>query len=179
MHKVIDHLIDDCSWPTSRIHLCGFAQGGTVAAEFALERWRKELERRQSLRIAADPPSSTSNQDTTSTQLPPPLEESFGSITSISGPLLSYPTLSKPCPTPILIVHRSPPAESALPSGTLESFKKGFTTVVESKLGSKPEGMPASRQEWEPIMRFWSQRLSKRQVGGGLYEVMTGAGVPS
>jgi hypothetical protein len=46
--------------------------------------------------------------------------------------------------------------------------------VTESKLGFKSQGMPGSREEWEPIMRFWSQVLSKRQVEG-LYEVMTGA----
>lgn len=34
--------------------------------------------------------------------------------------------------------------------------------------------MPRSREEWEPIMRFWSEKLSRRQVGG-LYEVMSGA----
>ncbi|KAF4612678.1 hypothetical protein D9613_011710 [Agrocybe pediades] len=162
MHKVVDHLITDCAWPASRIHFFGFAQGGSVAAEFVLERWKRELES-QKKRIT----SGTAGGETQ------PLE-AFGSVTSISGPLLSYPTPSKPSPTPALVVHRSPPAETALPSGALEAFKKGFSTVIDSKLGPKPEGMPASRQEWESIMRFWSERLSKRTVSG-LYEVMTGA----
>jgi hypothetical protein len=36
------------------------------------------------------------------------------------------------------------------------------------------EGMPASRAEWEPVMRFWSEGLARRSVDG-LYEVMTGS----
>jgi hypothetical protein len=35
-------------------------------------------------------------------------------------------------------------------------------------------GMPVSKQEWDPIMRFWSQHLARRQVEG-LYEVMSGS----
>lgn len=34
-------------------------------------------------------------------------------------------------------------------------------------------GMPASKEEWEPIMRFWSEKLRRRQAEG-LYEVMSG-----
>lgn len=39
---------------------------------------------------------------------------------------------------------------------------------------SKNGGMPASKEGWEPIMRFWSETVSRRQVEG-LYEVMTSA----
>lgn len=35
-------------------------------------------------------------------------------------------------------------------------------------------GMPAAKEEWEPIMKFWSENLARRQVDG-LYEVMTGS----
>lgn len=148
----MEHLTHDCAWPISRIHFFGFAQGGSVAAEFVLDHWKSQL---VSTSKAADQPPS-----------------SFGSIISVSGPLLSYPTLSKLCPTPILIVHPPPSAETALPSGAIAAFKKGFQSVTESKV--KSQGMPGSREEWEPIMRFWSQVLSKRQMEG-LYEVMTGS----
>src|SRR5437899_3242664 len=50
---------------------------------------------------------------------------SFGSIISISGPLLPYPTLLTLCPTPILIAHRPPPIENALP-GSFETTGGGF-----------------------------------------------------
>lgn len=35
------------------------------------------------------------------------------------------------------------------------------------------EGMPRSKEEFEPIMRFWSEQLGRRQMDG-LYEVMSG-----
>ena len=98
---------------------------------------------------------------------------SFGSLVTVGGPLLSYPTLSIVSPTPVLVVHRPPPAEDSLPANSLAAFRKGFQSVTEIKLGSNRGGMPASREEWEPIMRFWSERLSRRRMGG-LYEVMSG-----
>ena len=164
LSRTVDHLTKDCLWSVPRIHFFGFAQGGSVAAEFGLDWWKRLLQNSKSL--------TASSAQEGADQYPPPLL-SFGTIVTVSGPLLSYPTLSKPCPTPLLIVHRPPPAETALPNGAVNSFKKGYSHVVEAKLGSKPEGMPSSKQEWEPIMRFWSERLSRRQVDG-LYEVMSG-----
>ena len=39
------------------------------------------------------------------------------------------------------------------------------------RLGSKHLGMPASKEEWESIMRFWSEKLGHRKVSG-IYEIM-------
>ncbi|KAJ1307374.1 hypothetical protein OPQ81_001479 [Rhizoctonia solani] len=36
IHKMIEYLKEECKWPTARIHLFGFAQGGSVALESAL-----------------------------------------------------------------------------------------------------------------------------------------------
>ncbi len=69
--KVLDHLVNDCGWPALRIHLFGFAQGGSIAAESALNWWRRGLQRQQGQK-----------SDSTSAQ---PL----GSVVTISGPLLS------------------------------------------------------------------------------------------
>jgi hypothetical protein len=144
--KIFNHLINDCGWSPQKIHIFGFAQGGTVAVEFALLRWRQRLQN--------DPDSSVS--------LP-------GSVVSVCGPLLSYPTLKPPCEVPLLLFHRSPPAESALSSGDKAALQKGFTSLREVQVGG--EGMPRSKTEWEHIMRFWSERLDRRQISG-LYEVM-------
>ena len=142
----------------NRIHLFGFAQGGTVAAEFGLRWWRSELERTKILN--ADAPDQE--------------PRALASIVTVNGSLLSYPnTLQRPCPTPVLVAHRPPPSESALPSNALAAFRKGYSTVIDANMGHG-EGMPRSRDEWEPIMRFWSERLHRRQMEG-LYEVMTGA----
>jgi len=151
LDRILAHLTRDCAWPPARIHFFGFAQGGGVAAEFVLRWWRAELDAGYAVR---------------------PL----GTAVSVGGPLLSYPTLPTLCPTPVLLFHRAPPAESALKAGDVSAFKKGFSHFVEVKKGSR-DGMPASKEEWEPIMRFWSERLGKRPMEG-LYEVMSGMTAP-
>ncbi|KAI0691644.1 hypothetical protein C8Q76DRAFT_634461 [Earliella scabrosa] len=161
MEKVVDHLTKDCAWPVHRIHFFGFAQGGSVAAEFALKYWRAELSRHQKSLPSTDGDSAQTTGG----------PRSFGSVVSVCGPLLSYPTPPQPCPTPFLIFHRPPPAESALPSGAVAALKKGFAKVEEVKM--KGEGMPRSKEEFEPIMGFWSEHLGRRQMDG-LYEVMSG-----
>ncbi|KAJ7764524.1 hypothetical protein DFH07DRAFT_811502 [Mycena maculata] len=134
MDRIVQHLTDDCTWPAHRIHLFGFAQGGSVAAELGVKMSRQTL----------------------------------GSIVTVSGPLLSYPTLSTRSSTPVLVAYRS----SAMPANALTPFNKGFQRVVEHKMGAEG-GMPASKAEWEPIMRFWSEVLGRRRVEG-MYEVMNG-----
>lgn len=90
----------------------------------------------------------------------------LGSVITVAGPLLSYPTASS-CSTPILVIHRPRSNNSALKPGDLSAIRKGFTgRVIEEKLGSKEEGMPTGRDEWEPLMRFWSETLSRRAPEG-------------
>ncbi|KAI1795241.1 hypothetical protein LXA43DRAFT_1108146 [Ganoderma leucocontextum] len=167
MSKVIEHLTKDCAWPPHRIHFFGFAQGGSVAAEFSLKHWRTALSQHQK----SLPPSGSTTDPGVSVVAP----RALGSIVSVCGPLLSYPTLPERCPTPFLIFHRPPPAESALPSEAMTALKKGFTKVEEVKM--KGEGMPRWKEEFEPIMRFWSEHLGRRPVEG-LYEVMSGMTAP-
>ena len=163
MSKIIEHLTKDCAWPPHRIHFFGFAQGGSVAAEFALKYWRTALSQHQK----ALPPSGFTQGSGGGVVAPCPL----GSIVSVSGPLVSYPTLPERCPTPFLIFHRPPPAESALPPDAMTALAKGFIKLEEVKM--KGEGMPRSKEEFEPIMRFWSEYLGRRPMEG-LYEVMSG-----
>ncbi|EAU84164.1 hypothetical protein CC1G_08705 [Coprinopsis cinerea okayama7 len=153
MKKVIDHLVQDLHWSLNQIHLFGFAQGGSVAAEYALLRWREQLRGQEA---GASPPAT-----------------SFGSLVTVSGSLISYPTIANLSPTPTLVVYRSAPAEDALQPTAVRAFKKGFQSVSEAKLGGNRSGMPASKEEWEPIMKFWSEKLSRRKMDG-LYEVMSG-----
>jgi hypothetical protein len=51
--------------------------------------------------------------------------------------------------------------------------RKGYLNIEERKfIGG--EGMPRSRDEWEPIMKFWSNVLERR-IGGSdsqVYEVV-------
>jgi len=123
-----------------------------VAVEIGVKWWQSQL----------------AEQRKSSEELVRPL----GSIVTISGPLLSYPTLSKICPTPLLVFHRVPPSEFLLSSGALVAFKKAYEVVTEVKMDSG-EGMPRSKDEWESIMKFWAKQLKQRQADG-LYEVMSG-----
>lgn len=159
MAKVLDYLIVECTWPPNRIHFFGFGQGGSVAAETALTWWKKELARTR----------TTSNPEQKSDSSP----RQLGSVASISGPLLSYPTLATPCPTPLLIFSRV-----SIAKDVSTAFSKGFTHTrqVVKPGGEGEESMPRSRDEWEPAMRFWSEVLGRR-TGDGLYEVMPGRAV--
>ncbi|KIJ63641.1 hypothetical protein HYDPIDRAFT_113137 [Hydnomerulius pinastri MD-312] len=173
MSAVLTHLTKDCAWPPNRIHLFGFAQGGSVAVESALAWWRQELVgvKMQPKIEAAEKQREEASEKAEEIQSP----RALGSITTISGPLLSYPTLDTPCPTPLLIFHRG-----TLAKGTFTAFSKAFTRVQEivksgGKQGQGEESMPRSKDEWEPVMRFWSKVLGRR-MGERLYEVMTGTG---
>ncbi|KAG6812239.1 hypothetical protein H0H92_003779 [Tricholoma furcatifolium] len=159
LEKVVKVLIDRCNWPSHRIHFFGFAQGGSVAAEFGIKWWKQHS-------VA---PATTNNTSDVARGV-------LGSIISISGPLLSYPTLSAKNPTPALIVHNLPPAETALPSGAISDFKKAYSDVTEKT--TKEPGMPSSKAGWQPIMEFWSNNLGQKQMEG-LYEVMSGMAPPS
>jgi len=158
--KVLEHLVNDCGWPAPRIHLFGFAQGGSIAAESALHWWRRGLQQQQQQQEQGQ------KFDSASSSMQP-----LGSVVTVGGPLLSYPTLSTACSTPALVFHRPPPTEPSLPGDALAAFKKGFSRVIDVKKGG--EGMPRSKDEWYPIMELWSERLGRRQLDG-LYEVMTG-----
>ena len=142
-----------------------------MASEFVIDLWKQQ---QQQLRIKKSIVVD-SNVNQSLEQEPKTPLVSLGSIVTVSGPLLSYPTISTLCPTPILVTHRSPPSDMALPPGAFIAFNKAFGSVTESKMETKSVGMPASKQEWDPIMRFWSQHLVRRQ-DEGLYEVMSGTG---
>jgi predicted esterase len=134
--------VEKCGWLSNQIHLFGFGQGGSVAAELALKYWRKSQE-----------------------------TQSLASVVTVCGPLLSYPTAVS-CPTPILIVHRPGRSESQLTPADLTAFSKGFTgRVVVEKLPSTRDGMPASKDEWFPVMKFWADVLSRRISGEGIYRI--------
>ncbi|GAA6018798.1 hypothetical protein JCM8202_002236 [Rhodotorula sphaerocarpa] len=148
--KVLDHLTSPspsgCAWHPSQIHLFGFAQGGSCAGELALL-WSR-----------SHPPA-----------------EHLGSLVSISGPLLSHPTVSAPAKTAVCLAHRAG-EERAM---GVPSWRKGFQTAQEVKLpgGRGREGMPRGMDEWREIMRFWSERLVRKsalELAGDVYEVSGG-----
>ncbi|KZT22268.1 hypothetical protein NEOLEDRAFT_1138164 [Neolentinus lepideus HHB14362 ss-1] len=153
LDKVLDVLVRECHWQPERIHFLGFGQGGSVAVEEALRWWKEK-------------------------------KTAFASVVSISGPLLSFPSSTPTkCPTPILYCHRPQPFSSQ--SKDVGNLNKAFSLVKELQHapvgGDGGEAMPRNREEWESIMRFWSERLSRRQFGDGetgVYEVLGGMSGP-
>ncbi|KAF9453300.1 hypothetical protein P691DRAFT_719724 [Macrolepiota fuliginosa MF-IS2] len=171
MDKIVTYLATQCKWPLDRIHWFGFGQGGTVAVEFGLWWWKEKqlLAAKKSSSSSPATGSSTANTTTLPTT-------SFGSVVTVGGPLLSFPTvLSSLSPTTVLAVSRASPSTLAFTSSDVSAFKRGFRAIKEEKYKKFDAGMPASRDEWEPIMRFWSERLLRRIGGSGLYEVLSGA----
>ncbi|TFK53107.1 alpha/beta-hydrolase, partial [Heliocybe sulcata] len=145
LDNVLDVLMRECGWRPARVHLFGFAQGGSVALEVALRWWKAR-------------------------------KTPLASVVSICGPLLSFPsTGTEKCPTPVLYFHRPQPFSA--PSKDVSFLGKAFSSVKELQHAGGGEAMPRSRDEWEGVMRFWSERLSRRQFRAGeagVYEVLSG-----
>lgn len=156
--STITHLTTACGWTARQIHLFGFAQGGSVALETCITLWKA----RPRLLTEAEEASAAAGV--------------LGSVVSVGGPVLLHHAISTPCAIPALVLHRAPPSALALDAaGTqLAALRKLFGPMREVGLGSG-ESMPASREEWTPVMEFWSERLGKRTgQEGGLYEVVSG-----
>ncbi|SCV73468.1 BQ2448_7394 [Microbotryum intermedium] len=82
----------------------------------------------------------------------------FGSLISISGPLLSFPAKPTKNPTQVLLVSRKT-QEAGL---ALPSWKKGFDRIESYVLPLHPSPMPTNDKEWLGIIKFWSQVLLRR-----------------
>lgn len=167
MNRVLEYLVTKCSWPADRIHVFGFGQGGSLAAELALKRWKTSLPPPSS---SASPPVSG---DVSTSDAPASLP--LGSIVSVEGPLLSFPTVQPKCSIPLLFFHHSSSSGS---SSALTSFKKGFSAVNEARFAGQ-EGMPRSKEEWAKVVEFWSRVLSARMPDmDGLHPVISGGPAP-
>lgn len=147
--------MQDCHWTPSRIHLFGFAQGGSVALESAIAHWK-----------------SRPRSDGTDEGIAAERAYALASVLSVGGPLLAHHAIGAPCGTAVLLVHRPPPSALSLRPGDGTTMRRVFGSVKEVQLGAG-ESMPASREEWAPLMGFWSERLEKRPADG-LYEVLSG-----
>lgn len=122
-----------CGWQSRNIHLFGFGQGATCALE-TLVQWTKR---------GAAP---------------------LGSIVSISGAFVSHPTIDPPSQTPVLHVYRSSrPLEVSTKFGSFRKASKNFTAHrLELASGNVDEAMPRNKNEWDPIMQFWSKLFRYR-----------------
>lgn len=134
---IIAELTSDAyGWRSDDIHLFGFGQGGTLACEAGIALFR---------RSAANAPS-------------------LGTIVSVHGPLLSLPSSStSKVPSVVKYVSRG---NSTSKSSDISALERVYTRVEADALPGRPGevGMPRDRKEWEPIMRFWSERMRTRNA---------------
>lgn len=138
---LFEYLVDPGrgGWLPHEIHLLGFAQGGSCAAEAALAFSRKH------------PPT------------PERPRASLGSLVVISAPLLSLPTLDakKRSTCPILLFLRAGEemkGRAQVGADVEGAFRKGFdfvertTKFSTSRQAVDVETMPQGQDEWRPIL---------------------------
>ncbi|EFP89677.1 uncharacterized protein PGTG_15640 [Puccinia graminis f. sp. tritici CRL 75-36-700-3] len=124
---------DEIGWTPEDIHLFGFAQGASCLSELALL-WTRS-------RSTAAP---------------------LASIVSVSGPLLSLPTIptSSRSPTPVFLWTRRGEDDTGK---WRAGFERGFQSVQHFLAPrASQEQMPMTPQEWKPILEFWSKLLKSR-----------------
>lgn len=169
-----------CGWHPSQIHLFGYAQGGTCAAELALA-WARAHPIPPPSSAGASSPSPSASPSPAQ-QTPPGLTAHLGSLVSISAPLLSHPTPSPStlARTRALVLFRPGADERAVVPA---AYQRGFVRAEAVKLppgsGRGAEGMLRGRDEWERVMRFWSEVLGRKsalELSGEVYEVAQGSG---
>ncbi|KAL6722349.1 hypothetical protein ACLMJK_001456 [Lecanora helva] len=96
--------------------------------------------------------------------------DEFGGIISIGGPLPSSATSARNVKTPVLLLGGS--SNTLITRSAVEKVKQTFKNVEYQKWNRAGDGMPRSRDEMLPIMRFFARRLrSRRGVPEGSIEV--------
>jgi len=88
------------------------------------------------------------------------ITEELGGIISIGGPLLS-PSAAKQVHTPTLVLGGS--SNTLITKSAITSLKAAFQNVEYQKWNKVGDGMPRSREEMLPIMRFFARRLKSRK----------------
>ncbi|EJT74102.1 phospholipase/Carboxylesterase superfamily protein [Gaeumannomyces tritici R3-111a-1] len=150
---VVGVLGDRCGWDAEDVLLFGFGQGGSVALGLASR-----------LRASGGGGGGGGGGGDGSNRR----NARFKGVVSIGGPLprSMVPTVSDraKAATPALLCRAR--RSEGLDDDAVEAVKGEFETVEVAEWKDKTEdGMPASREEMMPIMRFFADRLGD---GGGL-----------
>jgi len=97
-----------------------------------------------------------------------------GSVVSICGSLISFPTSELGIETPVAYFTRTD-ARGQLGQKELTGVKRGFKKVEVLQARGGGQNMPRGKDEWQGIMRFWSEVLIREEnwkAGGDVYEVV-------
>lgn len=153
---VVDEVIEEvlvkkCGYRLREIVVLGFGQGGMLGVVCAQEIGRRRNEGEG--------------------------EKELGGVVSIGAPfpLSGSSTGAKKSRTPVLIVAGREDS-SVVSDGAVRRTQGVFEFVEVARYQRKGDGMPKSRNEMMPVMRFFARRLLSRQgVPEGAVEV-TGLG---
>ncbi|KLU92715.1 phospholipase/Carboxylesterase superfamily protein, partial [Magnaporthiopsis poae ATCC 64411] len=137
-------LVDRCGWNIDDVLLLGYGQGGSLALGLASR-----------VRGGAEAAAAAAK---------------FKGVISIGGPLprSMVPTVSSrpKAATPVLLCRAK--RSEGLDDDAVEFVKDEFDKVEVAVWENKAEdGMPASRDEMLPIMRFFAERLRDQGGFGG------------
>ena len=89
------------------------------------------------------------------------MTEELGGLISIGGPLPASCKHAKGLTTPILVLGGS--SNTLITRTALTNLKTSFQNVEYHKWSKAGDGMPGSREEMLPIMRFFARRLKSRK----------------
>lgn len=99
----------------------------------------------------------------------------FGSVTSVCGPLLSFPSLSQPLAMPVCFVTRAtrPYATATAAKRQVGDIQRAFGHATHLHFEGADLGMIRGA-EWDGIMQFWSKLWRHRtamELRGDVHEI--------
>ncbi|MCJ1448073.1 MAG: hypothetical protein MMC23_008586 [Stictis urceolatum] len=166
LREVVAGLIEKCGWKEREILLWGVGQGGMVAFLAGLQVVAGEGEGEGGAAVKGSG-SGKGSAGYSSKALP-----ELGGIVSLGGPLPSGMALgsgAKKLRTPVLVCGGT--VESQVPDEKIQRVESCFEFVEKARWRRKRDGMPRSRDEMLPIMKFLARRLrSKAGVPEGSVE---------
>ncbi|KAG7566891.1 hypothetical protein FFLO_01392 [Filobasidium floriforme] len=191
-----------CGWDPEEIHLFGWGEGGTIGLELGRSVALSSSSPSASASPSPSTSSTTKNQDGNGNGNGQEKEDKdrdskrinrLGSVISISGDLYSTPSVGAKDlggETPVLYFHRPRPSSNSAPSDSPSWLKRTFAhpQTISAKFSpvaaqqdekGRDIRMPEGREEWEGVMRFWSEVLvrpgmeeTSSSMAGEVYEVV-------
>jgi hypothetical protein len=193
-----------CGWDPEEIHLFGWGEGGTIGLELGRSLALSSSSPSASASTSASTYSSSTIKNQNENGNGKEKEDKdrntkriirLGSAVSISGDLYSTPSVGAKDiggETPVLYFHRPRPSSNSAPPPPPSWLKRTFAhpQTISAKFSpvaaqqdekGRDIRMPEGREEWEGVMRFWSEVLVRPgmeetsgsgSMAGEIYEVV-------
>lgn len=196
--------LQGCGWDPEEIHLFGWGEGGTIGLELGRSLALSSSSPSPSTSATTSSSSTTKNgngnengnengQEKEDNDGDSKRINRLGSVVSISGDLYSTPSVGAKDiggETPVLYFHRPRPSSNSAPPPPPSWLKRTFAhpQTISAKFSpvaaqqdekGRDIRMPEGREEWEGVMRFWSEVLvrpgmeeTSGSMAGEVYEVV-------